>query len=986
MEPVDNKDTLSNANGPNSGIKPILIEDELKDAFLDYAMSVIVSRAIPDVRDGLKPVHRRVLYTMHRLGFHYNKPYHKSVRVVGEVLGKYHPHGDQAVYNTMVGMVQDFSKRYPLLDGQGNWGSIDGDNAAAMRYTEVRMAKIAQEILADLDKETVDFVPNFDESTVEPVILPSKIPNLLVNGTAGIAVGMATSIPPHNLGEVIDGCLAVIKNEDISEEELFEIIPGPDFPTGGIICGRSNIVKAYRTGRGKAIVRGVAEIKETKKGERIMITELPYQVNKAELAIKIANLVKDKVIDGISNIKDESDRRGMRFIIDVKRGESANIVLNQLYKHTPLQSSFSILMLGLLDNRPLVFTLRQLLQHFVVHRKQVVYKRTVFDLKKAREREHLLEGFIIALQNIDEVVAMIKASRNAEEAIQSLNKRFLLTHRQCKAILEMRLQRLTGMEQEKIHNEIAELKKVIASLKSIIEDKEVLKQEVVKELEEVKKNYSNERRSKIGPALDILTEADLIPDEDVVVTITSKGYIKRVPLSVYGVQHRGGKGKMGMATLEGKEDYVQDLFVARSHDSLLFFTNLGRVYSLNVFEVPEGSRTARGRAVVNILPLTEGERVVKLLCAREMEGKFVFMSTKKGLIKRTDAKAFAKIRSTGIRAITLKEGDELAFCKMSTGEGAVVMGTANGQGIKFKETEVRAMGRQASGVIGIRCKNNDYVVGMEIVELDTGEILFATQNGYGKRVKVENFRLAHRGGVGVRTIPADKRNGKVIGLVIVYKESNIILIDEWGKIIRLSPKEIRTMGRQAKGVRLIKLDKGIKLAAVAAFIEEENEEDSSGSDESSGSTKKVKVFVKASQQDEVSSIEMKFQDSEVKEDVEPKVEPAAVVVEDMKEGVAEVIETKYEEKTAEVQGPEKETSQVEIAAKKVITKKSSKDLFEGLEKSEPKEKVEEISKESEPALKEGEPERESLQMKEDNQQQSFLSFDSNDDPDSFSQF
>jgi len=826
MEPVDNQEKLPKGS-PDERVKPILIEDELKDSFLDYAMSVIVSRAIPDIRDGLKPVHRRVLYTMYKLGFHYNKPYHKSVRVVGEVLGKYHPHGDQAVYNTMVGMVQDFSKRYPLLDGQGNWGSVDGDNPAAMRYTEIRMAKLAQELLADLDKETVDFVPNFDESTVEPVMLPSRLPNLLVNGTAGIAVGMATSIPPHNLGEVIDACLALIKNEHLTDEEIFELIPAPDFPTGGIICGRSGILKAYRTGRGKVIVRGVAEVQETKKGSRIIITELPYQVNKADLAVKIANLVKDKVIEGISNIKDESSKKGMRLVIDIKRGETPNIVLNQLYKHTSLQTSISILMLGLLNNRPLIFTLRQLLEHFIIHRKKVVYKRTVFDLKKAQEREHLLLGFIIALDNIDEVVKMIKQSKTPDDAISALNKRFLLTHRQCKAILEMKLQRLTGMEQDKIHNEIAELKKTIAFLKSIIENKEILKQEVIKELEEVRKNYADERRSKIEGPIDILTEIDLIPDEDVVITITDKGYIKRVPLDTYGVQHRGGKGKMGMATLEGKDDFVQDIFVARSHDSLLFFTNFGRVYSLQAFAVPEASRTARGRAIVNLLPLNPNERVVKVVFTRDMKDKFVIMVTKNGLIKRTDASAFAKIRATGIRAITLKEGDELAFCRMSKGTGSVILGTAKGQGIRFLETEVRAMGRQASGVIGIRCKEGDHVVGMAVV-CDDGEVLFATENGYGKRVKIKDFRLAHRGGVGVRTIPTDKRNGPVIGLAIIFKESHILLIDGGGKIIRLSPKEIRTMGRQAKGVRLIKLEKGQRLAALAAFVEDEGDDDQSG--------------------------------------------------------------------------------------------------------------------------------------------------------------
>jgi len=907
MEPADNQSKLPNgSNGPNSGIKPVLIEDELKDSFLDYAMSVIVSRAIPDVRDGLKPVHRRVLYTMQKLGFHYNKPYHKSVRVVGEVLGKYHPHGDQAVYNTMVGMVQNFSKRYPLLDGQGNWGSVDGDNAAAMRYTEVRMAKIAQEILTDLDKATVDFVPNFDESTVEPVILPSKLPNLLVNGTAGIAVGMATSIPPHNLGEVIDGCLALIENPNLTDDELFEIIPAPDFPTGGIICGRSGILKAYRTGRGRAIVRGVVDIEETKKGSRLIVSELPYQVNKAELAIKIANLVKNKVIEGISNIRDESDKRGMRLIIELKKGEIPSVALNQLYKHTALQSSFSILMLGLLDNKPLVFNLRQLLQHFVEHRKQVVYKRTVFDLKKAQDREHILAGFIIGLQNIDEVVAIIKASKNADEAVSALNKRFLLTIKQGKAILDMKLQRLTGLEQEKIHAEMEELKKAIAFLKSIIENEEILTQEIIKEFENTKKNYADERRSKISGPIDILTEADLIPDEDVVVTLTSKGYIKRVDLATYGVQHRGGKGKMGISSLEEKEDYIQDLFVARNHDSLLFFTNLGRVYSLKVFEVPEASRIARGRAIVNLLPLTADERVVKLLCTRDMEGKFVMMVTKNGLVKRTDAKAFAKIRVSGIRAVTLKEGDELAFCNISTGDGAVVIATAKGQGIKFPEHEVRAMGRQASGVIGIRCKGDDYVVGMEIIPDDEGDILFATERGYGKRVKVPDFRLAHRGGVGVRTIPTEKRNGLVIGLAIVYPDSHILLIDVGGKIIRLSPKEIRTMGRQAKGVRLIKLEKTQKLAAVVAFQEDEDRDKSAPSSNKPTESAEMKMQDAASVIQEQSAAKPIAETLEVKtSDVEqPKIEEPVVAESLVEESV--VAQTEVETPVVEITEPDQE--------------------------------------------------------------------------------
>ncbi len=815
--------------------QPILIEEELKTSFLDYAMSVIVSRAIPDIRDGLKPVHRRILYAMDQQGFFHNKPYHKSVRVVGDVLGKYHPHGDQAVYHTMVGMVQEFSKRYPLLDGQGNWGSIDGDSAAAMRYTEVRMKRIAEEILADLDKDTVLFVPNFDESTTEPTVLPSRLPNLLVNGATGIAVGMATSIPPHNLTEVIDASLALLKNKEITDDELFDIVRAPDFPTGGIICGRAGIVKAYTTGRGNLILRGVVEMEETKKVNRIIITELPYQVNKAELIIKIANLVKNKVIDGISNIRDESNKKGMRVVIDLKRGEIPGVIVNQLYKHTSLQTSVSILMLGLLDNKPLVFSLRQLLQEFLHHRQEVVYKRTQYDLGKAKRREHLLAGFIIALDNIDEVIKIVKTSESAHVAIASLNKRFLLTPEQGKAILEMRLQRLTGMEQAKIHTETEELKKKIAFLKSIIEDEVVLRGEVQQELIVIKEQYGDERRSRIEGPIDILTEIDLIPEENVVVTLTRKGYIKRVPVEVYGVQHRGGKGKMGMASLD--EDVMQDLFVAGTHDELLFFTNLGRVYSLKTFEVPEGSRTAKGRAIVNLLPLQEGERVVRLMPAHELKDKSLVMVTRKGLTKRVDAMAFKKIRQTGIRAIGLNEGDQLAFCGLSSGNDTIIIASAHGQGIRFNESEVRQMGRQAAGVIGIRLKNDDFVVGMEMIPGDASDdqgLLFVTQKGYGKRTRINDFRISHRGGYGVRTIPADKRNGPVIGVCIVTVDSNILLIDTVGKIIRLSPKEIRTMGRQAKGVRLIRLDKGQLLSTVAAFEEIEKDDDDSDDSKASG--------------------------------------------------------------------------------------------------------------------------------------------------------
>ena len=805
---------LTSKNDPNLiKTQPVLIEDELKEAFLEYAMSVVVSRAIPDIRDGLKPVHRRVLYAMHQQGFHYNKPYHKSVRVVGDVLGKYHPHGDQAVYQTMVGMVQEFSKRYPLLDGQGNWGSIDGDNAAAMRYTEVRMQRITQEILADLDRETVKFVPNFDGSTLEPVVLPSKLPNLLINGTSGIAVGMATSVPPHNLGEVVEACLAFLANEHISDEEIFSLIPGPDFPTGGIICGRAGIVKAYSTGRGNLILRGVVEIEETKKGTALIITQLPYQVVKADLTIKIADLVKHKIIEGISAIRDESDKKGIRLVIELRRGEDPQLIVNLLYKHTSLQTTVPILMLGLLNNRPLVFTLRQLIREFLAHREDVIYKRTQFDLAKALAREHILAGFIIALRSIDEIIVLIKASATAEEAIEQLHKKFSLSQEQGKAILEMRLQRLTGLEQDKIYQEIAELKDLIVSLRAILADRSILRQEIMKELQTIKAVYVDKRRTVITGPIDILSEVDLIPDEDVVVTLTRKGYIKRVPLTLYGVQHRGGRGKLGMADLSDSDDIMQDLFSARTHDELLFFTNLGRVYGMQVFQVPEGSRTAKGRAIVNLLSLNAGEYVVKLLCARDLEGKYLVMLTKNGIIKRTEASSFSKIRSTGIRALTIADDDQLVFCSLSSGNDSIVIITACGQGIRFKETEVRAMGRQAAGVIGIRLHKNDVVVGMQVVA-DDKDMLFATQRGYGKRVRVSDFRIAHRGGYGVRTIPTDSRNGKVIGCVVVSESSTVLLIDVAGKIIRLSPKEVRTMGRQAKGVRLIRLESAQTLSAV----------------------------------------------------------------------------------------------------------------------------------------------------------------------------
>ncbi|MGA9530579.1 MAG: DNA gyrase subunit A [Candidatus Babeliales bacterium] len=814
----------SSGSNENRSILPVLIQDELKLAFLLYAMAVVRGRAIVDIRDGLKTVHRRILYTMYQLGFFYNKPHHKSVRVVGEVLGKYHPHGDQAVYIAMVKMVQDFSKRYPLLNGQGNWGSVDGDNAAAMRYTEVRMAKIAQELLADIDKETVPFVPNFDDTTTEPSVLPSRIPHLLINGTTGIAVGMAASVPPHNLTEVVDACIALMKNEALTDEELFTLVPAPDFPTGGIICGRSGIVRAYKTGRGRVIVRGVVDVKESKKGTELIITELPYMVNKAKLAVDIANLVKNKVIEGIVNIKDESDKREMRLRIELRRGEIPSVVLNQLYKHTSLQTSISILMLGLLDNKPLVFSLRDLLRHFIIHRKDVVYKRTSYELKKAKARKHILQGFVIGLNHIDEIVQIIKQAEDAKSAIQTLHKRFLLTEEQAKAILDMRLQKLTGLEQEKMRQELDVLIQVIVKLKAILEQDELLKEEIIKELIEIRDVYGDARRTRIEGPVDILTEVDLIPDEEVVVTLTLKGYCKRVPLEIYGVQHRGGRGKMGIADLEQADDVIQDIFITKTHDELLFFTNLGRVYSLDAFQIPEASRVAKGRAIVNILPLQEGEKVVKLLAGKDLENAYIIMATKKGIIKKTVASAFTKIRATGIRALTLKEGDELVVCKVSSGDDHVVLATSLGRGIRFLETEVRDMGRNAAGVIGIRLSSKDYLIGMEVVR-EGQELLFATEHGYGKRVQLADFRQAHRGGMGVRTIPTDARNGKVVGVAVVTDRSNLLLIDLLGKIIRLSPTEIRTLGRQAKGVRLIRLEDDQKLLAVVSFEEEDKEEE-----------------------------------------------------------------------------------------------------------------------------------------------------------------
>ncbi len=859
-------------NVPNaSSVVNISIDKELKASFLDYAMSVIVSRALPDVRDGLKPVHRRILFAMHKLGLHKERPYRKSATVVGEVIGKYHPHGDSAIYQSMVGLAQEFNKRYTILDGQGNWGSIDGDNAAAMRYTEVRMQRIAREILSDIDKEAVSFTPNYDESCEEPTVLPSKIPQILINGSNGIAVGMATSIPPHNLKEVMQACISILENPELTDRELFDILPAPDFPGGGVICGLSGVMKAYRTGHGSLKLRGVAELEEVGNRECIIISEIPYQVNKAELIKKIAELAKDKVLEGIFNIRDESSRKGIRVVIELKKGAEGKVLINQLFKNTQLESSVSMLLLAILDNRPVVFTLRGIIEQFLLHRKQVITKRTEFDLKKARAREHILLGLIVAIDNIDEAVEIIKKSSDNDDASLNLQRKFDLSIIQTKAILEMRLSRITSMEKDKVRQEIEQLKLEISFLKSIIEDPSVLKQEMLKEATFIRDTYGDERRTRIDMSEDIISDIDLIPNDSMVVMLTQKGYIKRVRMENYAVQHRGGKGKKGISDLGEHDDLIQDVVAGKNHDTLLFFTSKGRVYSQRVFELPEGSRLSRGRAIVNILPLTENERIIRILGTNDLENKFLVMVTRNGVIKKTDSSCFEKIRSTGIIAIDLREEDELAFCGLSSGNDHILLSTSGGYGIRFKEDEVRAMGRQAAGVRGITLRNKAKVVGLEVLpEGVDSHILFATSKGFGKQVLISDFRVAHRGGMGVRTIPVDSRNGQAIGMVRVNENSRILLVDEAGKIIVLNPEEIRTMHRGAKGVRLIRLDENKFLTNIVAFdVSEEEEAAEDGVIEaSSDNSEKVSLELKTSTIEPLSDEDfLDDVDLEVEEDV-----------------------------------------------------------------------------------------------------------------------
>jgi DNA gyrase subunit A len=803
-------------------IKPINIEQEMKTSYLDYSMSVIVGRALPDVRDGLKPVHRRILYAMFREGLLHSKKYSKSAGVVGEVLKKYHPHGDSAVYDTMVRMAQDFNMRYPLVDGQGNFGSVDGDPAAAYRYTEARLTKLAEELLADIDKETVDFVPNFDDTTVEPSVLPTRVPNLLINGSAGIAVGMATNIPPHNLSEVTDGLVLMIDNPEVTIQELMALIKGPDFPTAGFIHGYEGIKQAYLNGRGIIQMRARATIEEGK-GDResIVVTELPYQVNKARLLERIAELVQEKKITGISEIRDESDREGMRVVIDLKKGEISNVILNQLYKHTAMQSTFGVIMLALVNNQPRVLNLRKLLSYFIQHRREVVLRRTRYDLKKAEERAHILLGLKIALENLDAVIALIKASASPEEAKNGLVRKFMLSEIQAQAILDMRLQRLTGLERDKIIAEYEEVLKEIARLNEILASDALVMKIIRDELLAIKQEYGDPRRTEIVPETSEIDIEDLIKDEDMVITISHAGYIKRNPLTTYRAQKRGGKGKIGMETKE--EDFVERLFTASAHSYILFFTNKGRVYWLKVHQIPEASRQAKGKAIVNLIQLSQEERVTAALPVREFTPEhFILMATKKGIIKKTELESYSHPRPSGIIAITLEEGDELISAEVTDGERDVFLGTRDGLSIRFSETDVREIGRAGKGVIGIRLDESNEVVGMEIVR-DDSTILTVTEKGYGKRSTLEDYRSQGRGGKGIITIKTTEKNGRVIGMAQVSEEDEIILITTNGKVLRIRTKDISVQGRNTQGVRLFDIDEGDKVVSFAKVVEREEE-------------------------------------------------------------------------------------------------------------------------------------------------------------------
>nr|WP_299214389.1 DNA gyrase subunit A [uncultured Allomuricauda sp.] len=806
---------------------PINIEDEMKSAYIDYSMSVIVSRALPDVRDGLKPVHRRVLYGMHELGVRSNSAHKKSARIVGEVLGKYHPHGDTSVYDSMVRMAQEWSLRYMLVDGQGNFGSVDGDSPAAMRYTEARMRKIADDMLADIDKDTVDHQLNFDDSLKEPTVLPTRVPSLLVNGASGIAVGMATNMAPHNLCEVVDGTVAYIENNDIEIDELITHIKAPDFPTGGIIYGYDGVKEAFHTGRGRVVMRAKATFEEVQGRECIIVTEIPYQVNKADMIKKTADLVNDKKIEGISTIRDESDRKGMRIVYILKRDAIPNIVLNMLYKYTALQSSFSVNNIALVKGRPRLLNLKEIIHYFVEHRHEVVVRRTKFELKKAEDRAHILEGLIIASDNIDEVIAIIRASSNVDEARATLMERFKLTEIQAKAIVEMRLRQLTGLEQDKLREEYDELKKTIEDLKDILDKKERRMQIIKDELQEVKDKYGDERRSEINFAGGDLSIEDMIPDEQVVITISHAGYIKRTPLTEYKTQNRGGVGQKASSTRN--EDFLEHLFVGTNHQYMLFFTQKGKCFWMRVYEIPEGSRTSKGRAIQNLINIENEDKVKAFICTQDLKdedyvnGHYVIMATKKGTVKKTSLEQYSRPRQNGINAITIRDEDELLEAKLTTGTSQIFLGLKSGKAIRFEEGKTRPMGRNASGVRGITLANvDDEVIGMVSVHNFEDDILVVSENGYGKRSTIDDYRVTNRGGKGVKTISVTDKTGNLVAIKNVSDSDDLMIINKSGIAIRTSVEDLRVMGRATQGVRLINLKDNDSIAAVAKVMKDED--------------------------------------------------------------------------------------------------------------------------------------------------------------------
>lgn len=811
-------------------ILPINIEDEMKSAYIDYSMSVIVSRALPDVRDGMKPVHRRVLFGMHELGVRANTAHKKSARIVGEVLGKYHPHGDTSVYDAMVRMAQDWSLRYMLVDGQGNFGSIDGDSPAAMRYTEARLRKISEDMLADIDKETVDLKLNFDDTLEEPTVLPTKIPGLLINGASGIAVGMATNMPPHNLTEVVDGTIAYIDNHDVTIEELMTHIKAPDFPTGGVIYGYEGVREAFLTGRGRVVMRGKAHFEEIEGRECIVVTEIPYQVNKADMIKKTADLVNDKKIEGISNIRDESDRNGMRVVYLLKRDAVPNIVLNMLYKYTALQSSFSVNNIALVKGRPKLLNLKELILHFVEHRHEVVTRRTQYLLRKAEERAHILEGLIIASDNIDEVIALIRASSNADQAREKLIERFELSEIQAKAIVEMRLRQLTGLEQGKLRSEYEELIRTIEDYKDILDKKERRMTIIKEELAEVREKYGDERRSQIEYAGGDVSITDLIPDEQVVITISHLGYIKRTPLTEYKTQHRGGVGQKASSTRN--EDFLEHLFVGTNHQYMLFFTQKGKCFWMRVFEIPEGSRTSKGRAIQNLINIEQDDKVKAFICTQDLKDEeyinkhYVIMATKQGQVKKTSLEQYSRPRTNGINAITIKEDDELLEAKLTTGDSQVMIAVRSGKAIRFEEEKTRPMGRGASGVRGITLGGpKDEVIGMITVDDQESDILVVSENGYGKRSSIDDYRITNRGGKGVKTINISEKTGELVAIKNVTDNDDLMIINKSGVAIRMAVEDLRVMGRATQGVRLIKVREEDSIAAVAKVMYDEDQID-----------------------------------------------------------------------------------------------------------------------------------------------------------------